>query len=384
MRPMNTPLWPDDLFKLDLGDRMPNISGPDQNGERFSVLMAAPGPFAVLSVASGSEALVDAALRAFDEVVQGPAARRLNACIAVAGPSEGVHGRARALGLRTAVLADTRGDLARLFRAPREDDTPPPGLRGDILAMVTDPDQTLRAVIPFAGPEPFKAALTQALRKVEVPEERTAGAHSAPVLRVPGLLNPEQCQALIAMWETRNQPGKVGLTGRYGESVNKVTTKRVSLDHFVRDQGVQAQILATIGPRIREAVLRAFHFDVQHHEPLLIVAYPASEGGFFGAHRDNIDPAHMHRRFALTLNLNTGDYEGGGVWFPEYADTVYDPPAGDGIVFSCSLLHEAKAVTRGTRFILSGFMWGEAEEALRQSNTERSAQRHRQSAPTAG
>ncbi|MFQ5458991.1 MAG: 2OG-Fe(II) oxygenase [Myxococcota bacterium] len=115
-----------------------------------------------------------------------------------------------------------------------------------------------------------------------------------------------------------------------------------------------------------------------------MVGYPASEGGLFAPHRDNLDPAHMHRRFALTINLNTREYEGGGVWFPEFADTVYDPPAGDGILFSCSLLHEAKVVTKGTRFIVSGFMWGPAEEALRQRNAREAAARSRRETPISG
>ncbi len=115
-----------------------------------------------------------------------------------------------------------------------------------------------------------------------------------------------------------------------------------------------------------------------------LTVYPASEGGFFGSHRDNTNPALMHRRFALTLNLNTGEYEGGGVWFPEYADTLYDPPAGDGVVFSCSLLHEAKVVTEGWRFILSGFMWGAAEEESRQRSLHETAARRQRGTPIAG
>ena len=79
---MNTASWPTTRFKLDIGDRMPNIFGPDQHGGRFSVNRAPPGPFAVLSVPAGDSAAIDAALRAFDEAVQGDDGSRPNAVIA--------------------------------------------------------------------------------------------------------------------------------------------------------------------------------------------------------------------------------------------------------------------------------------------------------------
>ena len=47
----------------------------------------------------------------------------------------------------------------------------------------------------------------------------------------------------------------------------------------------------------------------------------------------------------MTLNLNTGGYEGGALWFPEFGRQLYAPEAGGAVVFSCSLLHEALPVT---------------------------------------
>lgn len=381
---MKLPAWPITRFKLDIGDRMPNISGPDQNGGRFSVIMAPPGPFAVLSVPPGDSAAIDAALKAFDQAVHADGACRPNAVIAVTGSADQVHGRATSLHIRTSTLADTRGHLAALFRAGREGQPDNTHTRDGIFAIVTDPDQTIRAVIPFAGIDGFRSEMGRALDEVETAGARAHAHGFAPVLRIPHLLSSAQCRALIATWETSHEPGTVGTTGRYGESVNKAANRRVCYDHTVRDKVLHGQIVSTIGPRIRDAAQRAFQFDIQCYEPLLIVGYPAGESGFFASHRDNIDPAHMHRRFALTINLNTGEYEGGGIWFPEYADTVYDPPAGDGVVFSCSLLHEAKVVTKGTRFIVSGFMWGAAEEALRQRNAREAAARRQRGTPIAG
>ena len=46
----------------------------------------------------------------------------------------------------------------------------------------------------------------------------------------------------------------------------------------------------------------------------------------------------------MSLNLNTGDYEGGKLWFPEYGRQVYEIGRGGAALFSCSILHEALPV----------------------------------------
>ena len=59
------------------------------------------------------------------------------------------------------------------------------------------------------------------------------------------------------------------------------------------------------------------------------------------------------------MNLNTGEYEGGGLRFPEYGEHIYKPEIGEAIIFSCSFLHEAMDVTEGDRYVLLGFLMGD-------------------------
>ncbi|MCZ6448150.1 MAG: 2OG-Fe(II) oxygenase, partial [Alphaproteobacteria bacterium] len=49
----------------------------------------------------------------------------------------------------------------------------------------------------------------------------------------------------------------------------------------------------------------------------------------------------------------------------EYGAQLYQPEVGAAVVFSCALLHEATRVTSGRRFVLLGFFYGEAEQAIR-------------------
>src|SRR3546814_14036204 len=71
---------------------------------------------------------------------------------------------------------------------------------------------------------------------------------------------------------------------------------------FRSHQQVEADVLPQI--------YRAFHYPVQQREHFKIISYDAGKG-YFRAHRDNETPDVAYRRFAMTLNLNTGEYRGG-------------------------------------------------------------------------
>ena len=66
-----------------------------------------------------------------------------------------------------------------------------------------------------------------------------------------------------------------------------------------------------------------------------------------------------HRRFAVSVNLNAEDFEGGTLRFPEFGDQRYCAATGAALVFSSSLLHEALPVTAGRRFVVLGFLSGD-------------------------
>lgn len=104
-------------------------------------------------------------------------------------------------------------------------------------------------------------------------------------------------------------------------------------------------------------------------ERYLIACYDSKEGGYFRPHRDN--DGNGHRQFAVTLNLNSEDYEGGDLKFPEYGQQVYRAPTGGACVFSCFLLHEATPVTRGTRYAFVPFLYDEESAKIREQNNAR-------------
>ena len=97
-----------------------------------------------------------------------------------------------------------------------------------------------------------------------------------------------------------------------------------------------ATFATTLGPWTREDALRlnvvqaapdTFAFDVTRMERHIVACYDQA-GGYFRAHRDNTTKATAHRRFACTINLNTGEYEGGELRFPEFGQRTYRAPLG--------------------------------------------------------
>ena len=78
-----------------------------------------------------------------------------------------------------------------------------------------------------------------------------------------------------------------------------------------------------------------------------------------------------HRKFAVSLNLNAEDYEGGDLRFPEFGQRTYRPPTGGATVFCCSLLHEARPVTKGARYVFVPFLYDDEGAKLREANLSR-------------
>jgi hypothetical protein len=104
------------------------------------------------------------------------------------------------------------------------------------------------------------------------------------------------------------------------------------------DSSESQELIEAIRRRLLPEVLKGFGFRVSRMEHFRVGCYDSASGGYFAPHRDNTTPLTKHRRYALTLNLNTGDYEGGLLRFPEYGPQLYAPPAGGAVVFHCSQL----------------------------------------------
>jgi predicted 2-oxoglutarate/Fe(II)-dependent dioxygenase YbiX len=191
----------------------------------------------------------------------------------------------------------------------------------------------------------------------------------APVLTLPRIFEPGFCTVLIDYFNAR-EPSESGFAaevgGRTFDLINKALKRRQ--DVTVEDAEMVAAIKHKLETRLLPMVKRAFGWQATEIERYLITRYGEHDQGFFSPHRDDVTAGTAHRKFAVTLNLNTGDYEGGALRFPEFGRRTYQPPAGGATVFSCALLHEATPVTRGVRYAFVPFLYDETGAKLRRAN----------------
>ncbi len=191
----------------------------------------------------------------------------------------------------------------------------------------------------------------------------------APVLMVPNVLEPGLCSRLIGLYEADGgeESGFMrdvdGMTRLLLDPVHKVRR-----DYVIEDQELARELNLRLNHHLRPMIRRVFHFDATRVERLLVGCYEAETGGHFRAHRDDTSKGTAHRRFAVTINLNAGDYEGGDLVFPEFGSRTYCAPTGGAVVFSCSLLHQAMPVTKGRRFAFLPFLYDEAAAKVREEN----------------
>jgi predicted 2-oxoglutarate/Fe(II)-dependent dioxygenase YbiX len=229
-------------------------------------------------------------------------------------------------------------------------------------------DRNLRIALRLSPAQPPYAALA-CLRCLDaLPFEAPRDvAMPAPLLVLPNLLPPPLCRFLIDLFES--SPTNEGAVAR----IDAAGDPRSVVDHAKKHRrDLMLEETSELHHTLQDTMLRrcapeiskAFQAQVYYTDRLLLSRYDDT-GGYFRRHRDNAAANIAFREFALSVNLNTGEYEGGHVIFPEYNDHRYRPPAGAGAIFSTGLLHEATPVTAGRRYVLLTFFHGEAAEARR-------------------
>jgi predicted 2-oxoglutarate/Fe(II)-dependent dioxygenase YbiX/peroxiredoxin len=229
----------------------------------------------------------------------------------------------------------------------------------------------LHAYLSAAPIQQFVESLTDAVATLppRTPAEPVGG--HAPVLQVPDVLDRSFCRRLIDFYEAKG--GKVsGFMRDVGGTTRGLldaSTKR-RFDCYIDDSVLQQQIRTALQRRVLPEIQKAFWVRMTRVERYLIGCYDETDQGFFRAHRDNVSKGTAHRQFAVSLNLNSEEYEGGALRFPEYGRRLYKPETGSAVVFSCALLHEAMPVTTGRRFVLLPFLYDERHAVLRAQNKQ--------------
>ena len=233
-------------------------------------------------------------------------------------------------------------------------------------------DIRLRILAGFtvgSDPADVAARLLAMLEKLPALGEPRRAAPQAPVLVVPRVFDPVLCKALIEAYDQaggkdsgfmRDVDGKTRLIVDHSHKRRR--------DHWLEDDKLRPACLAAMRQRLLPQIANAFQFNATLAERHIVSCYDADEAGHFRPHRDNTTLATAHRKFAVSLFLNAGEFEGGFLRFPEYGPALFSAPTGGAVVFSCSMLHEATVVTKGKRYMYLPFLYDAAGAEVRSRN----------------
>lgn len=345
------------MTKLLPGDPAPSFFAVSHGNPRYAFDVAAGRYLLLALVGDGDEAFADRVEQVLNEQVQRLDGESLAFFGLLRDPEHWNRREDRLPGARW-LLDETGTVFAALGTA---DD---PRWSGWILV---DPNFRILATLP--------ADQTERLARI-LPGLPPVATHAgvelhAPVLVVPRLFEPELCQALIAAYEADGGEASGFMREVEGRTVEiRDPNHKIRRDLMLPPGELRDAVRARIQRRLAPQIAKAFQFTATRMERDLVACYDAADHGFFRAHRDNTTKGTAHRRFAVTINLNAEDYDGGDLRFPEFGPRSYRAPTGGAVVFSCSLLHEALPVTRGKRYAFLPFLYDEAGAQIRERNAE--------------
>jgi predicted 2-oxoglutarate/Fe(II)-dependent dioxygenase YbiX len=237
-----------------------------------------------------------------------------------------------------------------------------------LVSVLCRPNRHVQAVITDADADHGDLVCAH-IETMAAQRARRAGDYHPPVLMVPDVLSPADCQRLMTVFAMQGNTyvdsahGGQGQTQDYKMSIPDYG-RNDRVDHWVINKDTSNFIAQRCGQRVIPEIKKAFQYQISKFERFRIGRYQAldSAEGLVGSahgHRDDSELQVAHRRFACSVNLNAESFEGGGLIFPEYGGQEYSPRTGEALVFSSSLLHQVMPVTRGTRFVLLSFLFGD-------------------------
>jgi predicted 2-oxoglutarate/Fe(II)-dependent dioxygenase YbiX/peroxiredoxin len=236
------------------------------------------------------------------------------------------------------------------------------------LWVVLDPTMRVLKVIPFRNDRGDIAEFLDFIDRLPPPSRFAGFELQAPILVLPNVFEMELCERLIGLYEAnggtesgfmREIDGKTVLIQDHGHKRRK--------DYNIEDQTLIKELQARFIRKVVPQIQKAHQFKVSRMERYIVSCYAAEDEAHFRAHRDNTTKGTAHRRFAVSINLNS-DFDGGEVSFPEYGPRSFKAPPGGAVVFSCSLLHAVSKVTRGRRYAFLPFLYDDEAAAIREAN----------------
>jgi len=346
--------------RIVLGDPVPWFSAALATGSGFDLHVSA-GRWVVLSfmgspenpraMAELTELMRESASFSEDHIIIG--------CV-FTSPPDYLDSLAAVASNKLFFIADYDGAISRQYGAQEMPRT-----------IVLDPMLRAIANIGWDDPQGHAQAVQGLLRALPAVDDSAGVPMTAPALLVPRVFSFDVCDFLVQFYEQQGgeESGfQFDISGKTTTVSNHSLKRRsdvpVALPE-VRDL-VRSHIVRRVVPEIE----RYFQFKATRMDRYIVACYDAEVGGHFFRHRDDVNAGAQHRRFALSINLNSG-FEGGDLMFPEFGRKTYRPPEGGAMLFSCGALHQVTPVTKGRRYAFLAFLYGEDDVKTRLANNAR-------------
>ena len=267
------------------------------------------------------------------------------------------------------IFWDFDGSVSKLYgMIPREQDPASGRVQVRRRWVIIDPTLRVMNVIPFVADGSDAQTVMSYLQSLPPPAQFVGFELQAPVLMLPNVFEAGLCRKLISLYE-ENGGEESGfmreVDGKTVAAFDHVHKRRK--DYIVEQPDIVKAIQQRVERRIVPEILKVHQFKVTRMERYIVACYSAEDGGHFRSHRDNTTKGTMHRRFAVSVNLNA-EFEGGELNFPEYGPRTFKPAPGAAVVFSCSLLHAVTKVTKGQRYVFLPFLYDDAAAKIREAN----------------
>lgn len=196
---------------------------------------------------------------------------------------------------------DPDGEISRLYGALDDEGQEQP------FWVLIDPSMRILHIAAIEG----TARLVQRLRGLPKVDDHAGAPLNAPVLIVPRIFESEVCRRLVDHYEADGGAPSGVMREVNGRTVPVLDDFKSRRDANVTDDAFQRELRVRISRRLVPEIKKAFQFAATRIERYIVACYDASEGGYFRPHRDNTTAGTAHRRFAVSINLNAEDYEGG-------------------------------------------------------------------------
>ena len=176
---------------------------------------------------------------------------------------------------------------------------------------------------------------------------------SATSITTEPVLSPEHCGQLIQQYGSGLDQTGIGGTPKVNKAIRKTLAKAI-------DSAENPELYDLVVGAAKHVNSTIWQYSLQGMDKLQFLKY--NVGGHYGWHLDIGGGDHMYRKLSFVIPLSPSEnYEGGELIVQTSPKEISVPlTQGKMILFPSFILHKVTPVTKGERYMLVGWLRGQA------------------------